>query len=123
MDCQLVIYAFAAQNFLFGRFNNKDLNEKTKISFMEYEGINFFDRKLKDYYKDGTELILPSYFKLIPLSYPNMINEFLENLLENFRYIKMGNFSIYPYYQKFDAHEQLLRIKANPEIIKKNSSF
>ena len=119
MDCQLVIYAFAAQNFLFGRFNNKDLNEKTKISFMEYEGINFFDRKLKDYYKDGTELILPSYFKLIPLSYPNMINEFLENLLENFRYIKMGNFSIYPYYQKFDAHEQLLRIKANPEIIKK----
>ena len=119
MDCQLIIYAFATQNFLFGKFNNTLLNEKTKISFMEYEGINFSDKKLKDYYSDKTDLIPLSYFKLIPLSYPGMVKEFLENLVKNFQYIKMGNFSIYPYYQKFDAHEQLLRIKANPEI-KKN---
>lgn len=102
LDCQLMIYAFVIQKFLFREYNKPYLNKITRIGYIEYDKNEIYSYKS---YKEGSQK------SLLLKDHQEIIDEFLIRINESIKSFKKGDFSIYPYYEKFENHESLLRNK------------
>jgi RecB family exonuclease len=99
LDCQLPVYAFAAQQHLFGAFNTEDANAMTESGYLFYERkFDEVGRKLKK--------------SLIPLNEEGMVAGFLTTLSENIRRLKAGDFAVDPLLESYNDYQSLCRTDA-----------
>ena len=99
-NCQLIIYAFAAQQLFFDKHNSEKINDIIKISNFPYSE----EKPNKDYFR--TEKVM------IPLNYPGLIDQFTQSLQANIEMLRNGNFSVDPYYKRYNNYESILRNNA-----------
>ncbi len=99
LNCQLPLYAFAAQQRFFGTFNTPETNAVTQV------GFHFHERNYNDM---GTALKK----SLICLDEPGLIPAFIRTLESNLKKIKAGDFSVDPLIGGFDHYESILRTTA-----------
>ena len=96
-NCQLIIYAFAVQQLLFDDHNKEDMNNITKSSNFPYLG------------KKPNKNDFRSEKVMIPLNHPNLIDQFMQSLKSNIDMLRNGNFSVDPYYKRFNNYESIIR--------------
>jgi len=102
LDCQLPIYALAAQQHLFGTFNTSNLNTLTEAGYL------FYQRKYKN--------LPPSLKKsLISFEDPNLIPTFLATLKNNINAIQQGNFATDPLIASYTDFTSLCRTEPTPQ--------
>jgi len=102
LDCQLPIYAFAAQNYFFGKFNTESLNNITEAGYLFYQ---------REYKKLGSSLKK----SLIALSEPLLTETFLNTLEKNITAIKNGDFSTDPLIASYGDFVSLCRTEPTPK--------
>jgi len=96
LDCQLPLYAFAVQQYLFGEFNTEKLNALTEAGYL------FFQREYS--------LLVRSLKKsLIALDEPNLIVPFLETLSKNIEALRRGDFSVDPLIASYNDYVSICR--------------
>ena len=49
---------------------------------------------------------------MIPLNYPGLIDQFTQSLQTNIEMLRNGNFSVDPYYKRYNNYESILRNNA-----------
>ncbi len=99
LDCQLPVYAFAAQLRFFGESNSKQTNAMTEAGYLLY------DREVK---KIGRALAK----SLIPLDEPELIDGFLETLFMNVQRLKDGDFAVDPLIAGYTDYTSICRTEA-----------
>ena len=99
LDCQLPVYAFAAQHFFFGTCNTAEVNAMTEAGYLFYQ---------RDYSKIKNTL----YKSLIPLDEPELLNGFLATLFENIRRLKAGDFAVDPLIESYNDYTSICRAEA-----------
>ena len=96
LDCQLPLYAFAAQQFFFGRFNESKLNDQTWAGYIITErDPKAFPGKRKK--------------ALLPMSWPEMAEQFVASLCAQLDRVREGDFSVDPYHAGFENYAAVLR--------------
>jgi hypothetical protein len=99
LDCQLPVYAFAAQQFFFGEFNTPAANTKTET------GYHIYQRKPDDVAKSLKK-------SLIPMDVEGMVEVFLETLFANLRRLKDGDFAVDPLIEAYNDYSSVCRTEA-----------
>ena len=97
LDCQLPLYAFAAQKYFFDNFNTPELNKITKSGYIYYT-----ERNLSNFSTTRKK-------SLISMNEPLLAEKFIKSLTNNINLILSGNFSIDPYHGGFEHYQSLLR--------------
>jgi hypothetical protein len=99
LDCQLPVYAFAAQQHFFGVFNTPETNAMTDAGYL------FYQRMLKDV--GGT-----LKKSLVPMNAEGMIEGFLDTLVENLSRLKIGDFAVDPLVESYNDYQSVCRVDA-----------
>ena len=99
LDCQLPVYAFAAQRFFFDVFNTDEINAMTETGYLFYE---------RDFPKIGKSLAK----SLISMDEPGLMEGFLETLFANLQRMKDGNFAVDPLIAAYTDHQSICRTEA-----------
>lgn len=96
LDCQLPLYAFAAQHYFFGVFDTPEVNARTKAGYIIAERDPVaFPRKRKK--------------ALISMDEADLTSSFKTSLCEQLDRIRIGDFSVDPYHAGFGDYQPLLR--------------
>jgi len=99
LDCQLPIYAFAAQEYFWGESNTPTANAMTEAGYLFYQReFRQVDRTLKKC--------------LIPMDEPGMVEGFLETLSENIQRLKAGDFAVDPLVETYNDYQSVCRTEA-----------
>ncbi|WP_372845767.1 PD-(D/E)XK nuclease family protein [Pontiella sp.] len=96
LDCQLPVYAFAAQHFFFETFNTAELNALTETGYQIYQ---------REPGQVGRSLAK----SLIPLDEPGMVEGFLSTLGNNLRRLKDGDFAVDPLIETYSDFVSVCR--------------
>ena len=96
-NCQLIIYAFAVQQFLFDTFNDDKINKIFKSMNFPYSGKK---PNMKDFRTDNF---------MISLNSRELVDEFSISLKNNINKIRVGDFSTEPYFKNYNNYEAILR--------------
>ena len=99
LDCQLPVYAFAAQQFFFGEFNTPRVNALTETGYLFYE---------RDASKIGSALEKC----LVQMDEPGVVDGFLATLFENIKRLKEGDFAVDPLIAGYTDHMSICRTEA-----------
>ena len=99
LDCQLPVYAFAAQQHFFGTFNHEELNAMTEAGYLFYE---------REFSKLGRALSK----SLIPMNQAGMIEGFLATLSRNIQCLENGDFAVDPLLESFNDYQSICRTEA-----------
>jgi len=99
LDCQLPVYAFAAQQRLFGEFNTPSANAATEAGYLFYQ---------RDFKEIGKTLKK----SLLPMDEPGMVDGFLDTLRENIQRLKAGDFAVDPLIEAYNDHTSVCRTEA-----------
>jgi RecB family exonuclease len=96
LDCQLPLYAFAAQHYFFGTFDTPEVNARTKAGYIITErDPSAFPGKRKK--------------ALISMDEPELTMGFKKALREQVDRMGAGDFSVDPYHAGFSNYQPLLR--------------
>ncbi len=96
LDCQLPLYAFAAQHYFFGTFDTPEVNARTKAGYIITErDPSAFPGKRKK--------------ALISMDEPELTMSFKKALREQVDRMGAGDFSVDPYHAGFSNYQPLLR--------------
>jgi hypothetical protein len=96
LDCQLPVYAMAAQQVFFGAFNSNNVNAMTEAGYL------FYDRALADVLKKSAR-------SLIPMDESGLVDGFLETLSRNITLLKEGDFAVDPLIAAYTDYESICR--------------
>ncbi len=99
LDCQLPVYAFAAQQFFFDAFNTPEINAGTEAGYLFYE-------------RDISKVGRTSAKSLIPLDEPALVDEFFGALFENISRLKAGDFAVDPLIASYNDYQSVCRSEA-----------
>jgi len=99
LDCQLPVYAFAAQQRFFGEFNTDGVNAKTEAGYL------FYERKLSD-------VASKSKKSLVSMGEPGLLAGFMETLFKNIHRLKEGDFAVDPLIASYNDYESICRTTA-----------
>ena len=99
LDCQLPIYAMAAQQHFFGESHTETVNRKTEAGYLIYE-------------RDQSKISRAIRKSLVPMDEPGLLDAFLETLFENIRLLKDGDFSVDPLIASYNDYESICRTTA-----------
>jgi len=99
LDCQLPVYAFAAQQRFFGESNTPSANAATEAGYLFYQ---------RDFKEIGKTLKK----SLIPMDEPGMVDGFLGTLRENIQRLKDGDFAVDPLIESYNDHQSVCRTEA-----------
>jgi len=99
LDCQLPVYAFAAQQFFFGEFNTPQANAMTET------GYHIYQRKLDDVARSLKKSI-------IAMDEKEMVEAFLDTLFSNLRRLKDGDFAVDPLVEAYTDYSSVCRTEA-----------
>lgn len=99
LDCQLPVYAFAAQQCFFGGFNTPEANAMTAAGYLFYE---------RDFSKLGNK----NAKSLLPLEEADLVDGFLRTLRENLRRVKAGDFAVDPLVAAYTDYVSVCRTEA-----------
>ena len=99
LDCQLPIYAMAAQRYFLGESNTEQTNAMTEAGYLFYE---------RDFPKIGKSLKKC----LLPMDTPELLDDFLETLTENLRRLKDGDFAVDPLIASYNDYQSVCRTEA-----------
>ena len=99
LDCQLPVYAFAAQSYLFGAFDTPALNEMTETGYLFYE---------REYSKIGRSLAK----SLISMDQEGMVAGFRATLARNIQCLENGDFAVDPLLESFNDYQSICRTDA-----------
>ena len=99
LDCQLPIYAFAAQQYFLGGFNTPLANGATEAGYLFYQ---------RDFKEIGKTLKK----SLVPMDEPGMVDGFLGTLRENIRLLKAGDFAVDPLVETYNDYQSVCRTEA-----------
>ncbi|NNJ69732.1 MAG: PD-(D/E)XK nuclease family protein [Kiritimatiellales bacterium] len=99
LDCQLPVYAFAAQQFFFGAFNTPELNAMTEAAYC------FYDREFS---KIGSALEKST----VSMDEPDLLEAFLATLYQNIRRLKAGDFAVDPLIETYNDYSSVCRTEA-----------
>ncbi|MBN2684854.1 MAG: exodeoxyribonuclease V subunit gamma [Pontiellaceae bacterium] len=96
LDCQLPVYAFAAQRHWFGEHNSASVNAMTEAGYL------FYERRLSD-------VAAKSKKSLIELNEPGLLEGFVETLVENIRRLKECDFAVDPLIASYTDYASICR--------------
>lgn len=99
LDCQLPIYAFAAQRFFFGEFNTEALNAMTEAGYL------FYERAFKKVASQAKK-------SLIPMNEEGLVEGFLATLCNHITCLRNGDFAVDPMLEGFGDYESICRVAA-----------
>ncbi len=99
LDCQLPIYAFAAQEYFLGASNTSVANAMTEAGYLFYQ---------RDFKEIGKTLKK----SLIPMDEPGLLEEFLNTLGENIRRLQTGDFAVDPLVAAYKDYQSVCRTEA-----------
>ena len=99
LDCQLPVYAMAAQHCFRGQSNTEAQNAQTEAGYL------FYERKLQD-------LISKSKKSLLALDEPELMAPFIETLLKNLHCLKTCDFAVAPLVASYRDYESVCRVPA-----------
>jgi ATP-dependent helicase/DNAse subunit B len=99
LDCQLPVYAFAAQQFFFGAHNNKEINAMTEAGYL------FYRRKMKEVGSDLKKCLLP-------MDEEGLLDGFLDTLHKNIVRLKNGDFAVDPLVEAYNDYQSVCRTEA-----------
>ncbi|MEN7972905.1 MAG: PD-(D/E)XK nuclease family protein [Verrucomicrobiota bacterium] len=99
LDCQLPIYAFAAQQYFMGEFNTPEANAATEAGYL------FYQRDIKEVGKALKK-------SLLPMDEPGMLEGFLGTLRENIQRLKVGDFAVDPLVSAYTDWQSVCRTEA-----------
>ena len=99
LDCQLPVYALAAQQHFFGEVNTDCSNAMTEAGYLFYE---------RDFSKIGGALKK----SLVPMDAPDLLPVFLETLNKNVQRLKDGDFAVDPLIASYNDYESICRTTA-----------
>lgn len=99
LDCQLPVYAFAAQQYFFGTFNTPETNAQTQAGYLIYQ------RKLSD-------IAAALKKSVVALDEPELIEGFMQTLFANIRSLKSGDFAVDPLIETYNDYQSLCRTEA-----------
>ncbi|MDZ8119237.1 PD-(D/E)XK nuclease family protein [Pontiella agarivorans] len=99
LDCQLPVYAFAAQQHFFGEINTAETNARTEAGYLIYE---------RDFTKLGKQL----QKSLIPMDEADMLSGFFQTLERNIAKLKAGDFAVDPLIAAYTDHTSVCRTEA-----------
>ena len=96
LDCQLPLYAFAAQHYFFGVFDTPEVNARTKAGYIiaERDPVAFPGKRKK---------------ALISMDEMDLTTGFKKALCEQLDRMRSGDFSVDPYHAGFGDYQPLLR--------------
>ncbi len=99
LDCQLPVYAFAAQRHWFGEHNTAAANAMTEAGYL------FYERSLAD-------VAAKSKKSLIEFDEPGLLEGFVGTLLENIRRLKECDFAVDPLIASYTDYSSICRTTA-----------
>jgi ATP-dependent helicase/DNAse subunit B len=99
LDCQLPVYAMAAQQHFFGESNTEAVNGKTEAGYLMYE-------------RDPSKIGNAIRKSLVSMDEPGLLDDFLETLCQNIRRLKAGDFSVDPLIASYNDYESICRTTA-----------
>ncbi|WP_372793987.1 PD-(D/E)XK nuclease family protein [Pontiella sp.] len=99
LDCQLPVYAFAAQQRFFGEANTASVNARTETGYLIYE---------REYSKLRSRLSK----SLIPMDEPGVAEGFLRTLESNMAKLKAGDFAVDPLIAGYTDYTAVCRTDA-----------
>ena len=99
LDCQLPVYAFAAQRHFLGECNTPEANAMTEAGYL------FYQRDFKQIGKTLKKCLLP-------LDEPGLVEGFLDTLLENIGKLKKGDFAVDPLIETYRDYQSICRVVA-----------
>ncbi|MEN8254667.1 MAG: PD-(D/E)XK nuclease family protein, partial [Verrucomicrobiota bacterium] len=99
LDCQLPVYAFAAQQRFLGEFNTPEANAATEAGYL------FYQREFKEIGKTLKK-------SLLPMDESGMVAGFLDTLAENIRRLKTGDFAVDPLVATYNDYQSICRTEA-----------
>ena len=99
LDCQLPVYAMAAQQYFFGESHTEKVNGKTDAGYLCYE-------------RDPSKMAGSIRKNLVPMDEPGLLESFLETLFQNIRRLKDGDFSVDPLIASYTDYESICRTTA-----------
>ncbi len=99
LDCQLPVYAFAAQKFFFDAFNTSRLNAMTEAGYLFYE-------------RDGSRIASALKKSLIPMDEEGLAEGFLATLSASIERLKAGDFAVDPLIKAYTDHSSVCRVNA-----------
>ena len=99
LDCQLPIYAFAAQHYFFDAFNVDFINAMTETGYLFYE-------------RDCSKIEKSLKKSLIPLDEPGLVEGFLETLFSNIQRLKFADFAVDPLIATYTDYTSVCRTEA-----------
>jgi hypothetical protein len=99
LNCQLPIYAFAAQQGLFGEFNTPSVNAMTEAGYMVYQR--------------ESKMVSGSLKKsLVSMDEEGLVDGFMTTLLENIWQLKQGDFAVDPLVETYNDWQSVCRTEA-----------
>lgn len=99
LDCQLPVYAFAAQRQFFGECNTDEANDRTEAGYLFYE-------------RDQSKIAGALKKSLVSMAEPGLLNDFLATLFKNVRLLKEGDFAVDPLIASYNDYESICRTSA-----------
>jgi hypothetical protein len=99
LDCQLPVYAFAAQQYFFGESNTSETNAMTEAGYL------FYQRDFKEISKSLKK-------SLVSMDEEGLIPGFLATLFENVQRLKDGDFAVDPLVEAYNDFQSVCRTEA-----------
>ncbi|MDF7801354.1 PD-(D/E)XK nuclease family protein [Pontiellaceae bacterium B1224] len=99
LDCQLPVYAFAAQQYFFETFNNEAVNVRTDAGYLFYE---------RDFPRIGSSLKK----SLVAMDEPNLTAGFMATLFSNLDKLKNADFAVDPLIETYTDYMSVCRTEA-----------
>jgi RecB family exonuclease len=99
LDCQLPVYAFAAQNRFFGECNTDEANAMTEAGYLVYQ-------------RDRKEIGKVLKKSILSLDEPDMLSAFLNTVHQNMGRLKVGDFAVDPLIESYNDYESVCRTEA-----------
>lgn len=99
LNCQIPVYAFAAQYHFFGKCNTGQTNPMTEAGYLIYQ-------------RDYAQIRKTQAKSLISLDEPGLIEGFLTTLYENLRRLKSGDFAVDPLIATYTDYMSICRSEA-----------
>ncbi len=101
LDCQLPIYAFAAQECFLGESNTPAANAMVEAGYL------FYQRDVKEIGKTLKK-------SLVCMDEPGLIEGFLETLRNNIERLKNGDFAVDPLIESYKDWQSICRVESIP---------
>ncbi|VGO11573.1 hypothetical protein PDESU_00118 [Pontiella desulfatans] len=99
LDCQLPVYAFAAQQHLFGGFNTEELNGWVEAGYLFYE-------------REAAKIAASLKKSLVPMDEEGLVPGFLATLYGNIQKLKEGDFAVDPLIAGYNDYVSVCRTDA-----------